>query len=129
MNRTKDDLVAYRIERAFGTIGTAKTLANSGDWNAVANRLYYACFYAVLALLAKNDMDTYTHKGVKVMLSQHFIKSGLVDVVWSKLYQKLFDNRNEADYEDFVDFNEEEIGVFIDDAEQFVNVITALAKQ
>ena len=58
MNRTKDDLVAYRIERAFGTLRTAKTVANSGDWNAVANRLYYACFYAVLALLAKNDMDT-----------------------------------------------------------------------
>ncbi len=129
MNRTKDDLVDYRIERAFGTLETAKILANSGDWNAVANRLYYACFYAVLALLARNDMDTYTHKGVKVMLSQHFIKSGLVDVVWSKLYQKLFDNRNEADYEDFADFNEEEIGVFIDDAEQFINVITALAKQ
>ncbi|MBC7568489.1 MAG: HEPN domain-containing protein [Spirosoma sp.] len=129
MNRTKDDLVTYRIERAFDTLSAAKTLADSGYWNAVANRLYYACFYAVLALLAKNDMDTYTHKGVKIMLSQHFIKSGLIDVVWSKLYQKLFDNRNEADYEDFVDFNEEEIGVFIDDAEQFINVITALAKQ
>lgn len=129
MNRTKDDLVTYRIERAFDTLSAAKTLADSGYWNAVANRLYYACFYAVLALLAKNDMDTYTHKGVKIMLSQHFIKSGLIDVVWSKLYQKLFDNRNEADYEDFVDFNEEEIGVFIDDAEQFINVITTLAKQ
>jgi len=129
MNRTKDDLVTYRIERAFDTLSAAKTLADSGYWNAVANRLYYACFYAVLALLAKNDMDTYTHKGVKIMLNQHFIKSGLIDVVWGKLYQKLFDNRNEADYEDFVDFNEEEIGVFIDDAEQFINVITALAKQ
>jgi len=129
MSRTKDDLVAYRIERAFETLRTAKTIASYGDWNAVANRLYYACFYAMLALLARNDLDTYTHKGVKIMLSQHFIKSGLVDVVWSKLYQKLFDNRNEADYEDFVDFNEEEIGIFIDDAEQFINVITALAKQ
>ncbi len=126
MNRTKDDLVTYRIERAFDTLSAAKTLADSGYWNAVANRLYYACFYAVLALLAKNDMDTYTHKGVKIMLSQHFIKSGLIDVVWSKLYQKLFDNRNEADYEDFVDFNEEEIGVFIDDAEEFINVIERL---
>lgn len=108
MSRTKDDLVAYRIERAFETLRTAKTIAGYCDWNAVANRLYYACFYAMLALLARNDLDTYTHKGVKIMLSQHFIKSGLIDVVWSNLYQKLFDNRNEADYEDFVDFNEEE---------------------
>lgn len=95
----------------------------------MANRLYYACFYAVLALLAKNDMNTYTHKGVKIMLSPHFIKSGLVDTVWGKLYQKLFDTRNEADYEDFIDFDEERLGAFIDDAEQFVSVITSLAKQ
>lgn len=129
MSGTKEDLVAYRIERACKTLGTAKLIAESGDWNAVANRLYYACFYAVLALLARNDMDTYTHKGVKVMLSQHFIKSGLVDVVWGKLYQKLFDNRNEADYEDFIDFDEETIGIFIEDAGQFVTIITTLAKQ
>ena len=63
------------------------------------------------------------------MLSHHFIKSGLVDTVWGKLYQKLFDNRNEADYEDFIDFDEEKIGVFVNDAEQFVAVITSLAKQ
>ena len=76
MSRTKDDLIVYRVERANKILDEARTLAASGNWNGVANRLYYACFYAVLALLAKNDMDTYTHKGVKIMLSQHFIKSG-----------------------------------------------------
>ena len=129
MSRTKDDLIAYRIQRAFKTFGEAKALAQSENWNGVANRLYYACFYAVLALLAKNDMDTYTHKGVKVTLSQHFIKSGLVDVVWGKLYQKLFDNRNEADYEDFIDFDEEKVGVFMEDVDHFITLITSLAKQ
>lgn len=129
MSRTKDDLITYRVQRAYKTLATAKTLADTADWNAVANRLYYACFYAVLALLAKNDMDTYTHKGVKMMLNQHFVKSGLVDAVWGKLYQKLFDNRNEADYEDFIDFDEEKVGAFMEDAEHFVAVITSLAKQ
>lgn len=62
------------------------------------------------------------------MLNQHFIKSGLVDAVWGKLYQKLFDNRNEADYEDFIDFDADKISVFMDDTEEFVRVITALAK-
>ena len=129
MSRTKDDLIAYRIQRACKTLDAAKTLAGSGHWNGMASQLYYACFYAVLALLAKNDMDTYTHKDVKVILNEHFIKSGLVDTVWGKLYQKLFDNRNEADYEDFIDFDEEEVGAFMEDAEHFVAVITSLAKQ
>lgn len=67
MSRTKDDLINYRIERAYATLQTAKRLAELGDWNSVANRLYYASFYAVLALLAKNDMDTYTHTHTKVL--------------------------------------------------------------
>ena len=129
MSRTKDDLIAHRIQRAYKTLDTAKTLAGSGHWEGVASQPYYACFYAVLTLLAKNDMDTYAHKGVKVMLNQHFVKSGLVDAVWGKLYQKLFDNRNEADYEDFVDFDEEKVEAFMEDAEHFVAVITSLAKQ
>ena len=61
MSRTKGDLINYRVERAYKTLHTARTLAVSGDWNAVANRLYYACFYAVLALLVKTDMDTYIY--------------------------------------------------------------------
>lgn len=64
MSRTKDDLINYRIERAYATLNSAKRLTAFDDWNTIANRLYYASFYAVLALLAKNDIDTYTHTKV-----------------------------------------------------------------
>ncbi len=128
MSRTKEDLVNYRIERAYKTLSEAQTLAASGHWNVVANRLYYARFYAVLALLARNDVDAYTHKGVKGMLGQHFIRSGMIDVMWGKLYQQLFDNRNKPDYEDFIEFDEEKVGMFLTDGSQFIDIITPLAK-
>ena len=56
MNETLDEqsrraLVSYRIERADETIIEAKLLAGDGHYNAAMNRLYYACFYAALALL------------------------------------------------------------------------------
>ena len=29
-------------------------------WRSAANRLYYACYYAVVALLVKNEINAYT---------------------------------------------------------------------
>lgn len=49
------DLVLYRIEKARNTLEDAHILASSERWNACVNRLYYACFYAVTALLLKED--------------------------------------------------------------------------
>lgn len=52
----------------------------------------------------------------------------MVDAMWGKLYQQLFDSRNEADYEDFIEFDEEKVGIFLTNASQFIDVITSLAK-
>ncbi len=35
--------------------------------------LYYACYYAVAALLLKYDIQTQTHNGVKTMPGLHFV--------------------------------------------------------
>ena len=41
MNFNKDDLIQYRLEKARTTLKEAKSLADSGFWNGVANRLFY----------------------------------------------------------------------------------------
>ena len=51
MKEAKDNLVRYRITKARETIEDARILANANRWNPCVNRLYYACFYAVSALL------------------------------------------------------------------------------
>ena len=47
-------LIRYRIQRAFETLDEARLMAESDHWNGCVNRLYYACFYAVNALLQTN---------------------------------------------------------------------------
>lgn len=44
-------LVLYRMSRANEALEDARILAREERWNACVNRLYYACFYAVSALL------------------------------------------------------------------------------
>jgi uncharacterized protein len=48
------DLVLYRMTRADESLEDARILAKAERWNACVNRLYYACFYGVSALLVIN---------------------------------------------------------------------------
>ena len=51
------DLVRYRLQRARQTLEDARILANASRWNPCVNRLYYACFYAVSALLLQDGLS------------------------------------------------------------------------
>lgn len=50
MSGTKEDLIKYRIIRAKDTLDDAHILADKEKWNSAINRLYYAAYYAVIAL-------------------------------------------------------------------------------
>ena len=54
----REDYINYRFHRAEESFEEALILAKEERWNAVINRLYYACFYAVIALLIKNNIST-----------------------------------------------------------------------
>ena len=46
-------LSRYRIERAHETLSEIPYLCERGYFNTATNRLYYACYYAAVALLVK----------------------------------------------------------------------------
>lgn len=89
-DQSRAELVKYRISRADETIKEAMLLTNEGYYNAAINRLYYACFYAVQALLVKNGISSASHAGVKTMLSLNFVSKGLLDVEYGKTFSRLF---------------------------------------
>jgi uncharacterized protein (UPF0332 family) len=66
-------LINYRIERAEETYKEALLMRDADHWNACANRLYYACFYAVSALLVTYGLSSSKHSGIKSLFNQHII--------------------------------------------------------
>ena len=94
-------LIQYRLERADETMKEAVVLAEQGFYNATVNRLYYACFYAVQALLLKYQITATTHAGVKSMLGLHFISKGILPIEYGKTFNTLFEKRHSSDYEAF----------------------------
>ena len=65
MNNRGEELIRYRLSRAEETLEEARLLAENKHGNAAVNRLYYACFYAVLALLIRDGRYSSKHSGRK----------------------------------------------------------------
>ena len=67
-NENYDALSKYGQERAHETLAEIPFLYEKGFYNTATNRLYYACYYAAVALLPQYHISTCTHAGVKLCL-------------------------------------------------------------
>jgi len=57
----RQELVKYRIVKARETFNEVELHVENKLWNTAINRLYYACYYAVIALLIEKDIQAQTH--------------------------------------------------------------------
>ena len=107
MSGTANDYIEYRINKSRETLADAILLYENKRWNSTVNRLYYSAFYLVSALIHKKGNKAETHNGTKTQFNLHFIKTGILTLELGKLYANLFDQRQESDYADFIDFEED----------------------
>jgi len=98
------DLARYRLARAQETLEDARILARTGRWNACVNRLYYDCFYGVSALLVRDGLSSSKHAGVRSLFNRQYVKTGKIPKDLARIYNDLFERRQEGDYIDFVSF-------------------------
>jgi hypothetical protein len=126
MSYSAEALVQYRLKRAFETLDDARSLAEQNRWNSAANRLYYAAYYAVLALFVGINVKPSTHTGVRQLFNQHFIKTGRLEPRFGQTFSYLFNVRQEGDYVDFQMFTEEEIKPLLGRAEELLVAVKQL---
>lgn len=126
MNENLNALITYRLLRATETLEEARLMQQERHWNACANRLYYAAFYAVSALLVKDGYATTKHSGLKALFNQHYVKPGIFEKEDGRLYNRLFDLRQEGDYIDFVTLDAEMVEPMIGQTAVFIEKIRSL---
>jgi uncharacterized protein (UPF0332 family) len=126
VTKSNKDLVLYRLKRARETLKDARILADAGRWNPCVNRLYYACFYVVSALLIREGLSSSKHTGLRSLFNQHFVKTNKVPKETARIYNDLFERRQEGDYVDFVSFEESQVLRWLPEAEAFVESIAVL---
>ena len=121
-------LARYRLERAREALDEAELLFNQGHTNAYVSRLYFGCFYAVSALLLLEGHSPSKHSGVRALFHQRFIRTDIFNKDLGRFYDRLFDNRQKADYADLVIFNAEDVGPWLSEAREFVEVVSKEAE-
>jgi uncharacterized protein (UPF0332 family) len=123
MKGTKQDLIKYRLQRARDTYEDAQILADKSRWNSTINRLYYAAYYAVMALLLDSDLNPTTHNGAKSNFSEFFIKTGKIPMELGKIYSQLFTWRQKGDYDDLFDFDKDKVLPYFTPVNDLISLI------
>ncbi len=126
MTKEERALIEYRMERARETLGEARIMFDAGRINTYVNRLYYACFYAVSALLLLRNFSTSKHGYLRSLMHREFVKTGLIPKDLSRHFDVLFNSRLEGDYADFIRFKAEDVAGWLDKTQKFVEHIESL---
>jgi len=116
----RQDLVKFRLELSDEALADATRNNSSGSCRAAINRIYYACFYSVTALLTAHKHAPTTHSGAKALLGEYFVRTGRLENKYARFYSTIFNHRSDADYGDFVYFESEEVEEYLDQARSFI---------
>lgn len=125
-SESQKKMIGLWLKKADEALASAELELNAGHTNFAVNRLYYACFYAVTALLLHDGKQFARHSAVKSEFVRSYIRPGLVDARWNKFYQKLFDDRQEGDYIPTVSFEASDVSTRLPQACEFIDLIRGL---
>lgn len=119
----KIELSKRQLEVAHERMKTAGILLDAGDYKAVANRLYYAVFSAMRAVLALDGFDSKKHSGIISRFRQSYIKTGTFSTEMSKIIDDFEVIREDNDYDDFFIISKEDVMIQSQRAKFFVNEV------
>ena len=124
------EIVKYRLEKSLRTYNEAVGSIANGYVETAANRLYYAAYYAVSALLVSYKYEASTHNGVIQMFCKAFIKSKVLERRYGTIFNQLFSLRMTGDYEDrrFLDI-EEDVKPLIEPTKELIDVVSVMAQE
>ncbi len=124
MKKELIELIKYRLKEAEDSIKEAEVLLREGmSMRAVMNRLYYAMFYTVLALLQEKELGTSKHSGAISMFDREFIKTGIFEKDMSKTLHRAFELRQKGDYMEQAEVTKDDVDEMIPKTKDFANKI------
>jgi uncharacterized protein (UPF0332 family) len=90
---------------------------------SVVNRLYYAMFYAILALLIFEPYASSKHSGVISYFNKRFVKEGGFPKELARTINLAFELRQQSDYKEYAKLTEEQASSLLGDAQSFVSEV------
>jgi uncharacterized protein (UPF0332 family) len=124
MDEETKTLVKVRIESSQEDLETAKELLGLKRYRAAVNRAYYAIFSVTNAVLLTKRIERSKHSGVEAAFVQNFVKTGIIEVEYGKIFDYIRKKREESDYSVKIKIPEETAKKVVRDAEKFIARLT-----
>ncbi len=100
-------------------IDSAKVLAEIGDLDSSASRLYYAMFYMASILLDRIGLAYSSHQGVVAAYGKHFAKTQELDPRFHRILISAFEMRQLGDYSAPSGITKEQVTILTQEATAF----------
>ncbi|MBU1680255.1 MAG: HEPN domain-containing protein [Bacteroidetes bacterium] len=122
----KIDLINYRKGRTFETLNEISILIENNLLFIAMNRIYYAGFYIVSALLLFDDFSSSKHKQQIVYFNKNYIRSKIISIEVGEILNKSFQKRSAADYSDYVTITKTEVIEYFEKMKIFVEEVNGI---
>ncbi|MBO4431743.1 MAG: HEPN domain-containing protein [Bacteroidaceae bacterium] len=116
-------LVTLELEKVDKTLAQLEVQLQGKLWEMAANRLYYALFHAVSALLICDHHEVGTHRGAVNKFSLFYVKTDIFTKEEGRLYSRLQQLREDGDYNCSIDVEQEEVEEKIEPTRQLIEKI------
>ena len=94
----KEILIALYLSKSDEILSDAVLCIENKRWNSAANRLYYAVFHVLNALLVSDNKPACSHKGMRLTFGKNYVLTGLASEEEAYLLSRMETMRNKADY-------------------------------
>ena len=122
----REEAIRYWWSKAEESLASARRELEAGSNSFAINRLYYAAFYAVSAALLARGHSFSKHSGVRAAFHRQFVKTAMLDPEWGRLYDQLYEDRQEGDYVVLSSFERDYVESRIDGCARFLAVLRPL---
>ena len=119
----REVLFTLELEKVEKTWAEMEVQVQNQLWGMAANRLYYALFHAVSALLISDHHEVGTHRGAVNKFSLFYVKEGIFTVAEGKLYSQLQKLREDGDYNCSIDVDQSDVEEKIEPTRQLIDKI------
>ena len=122
-----NDLVRFKLTQAHDSLEQARQLrAANMDLEFVANSVFYAMYYAVLALLQKRRIPAATMSVTIGLFDREFVQAGVLDWRYSQALHRAFELRTSCSCKDRVNVTVGDVDSLMPLAEDFIGRVESV---
>jgi len=115
------DVLRAMLRKAVEKLASARKNLDSGFYGDVASRAYYAAFHAISAVLADRGLTFSSHAQTLGAFNRELVKTEIFTADTFRKLQRLFEDRQVADYDWNISVDKETAEKDLADAEWLVD--------